>query len=59
MDKYELFYRLKNRRVLAGVFVSRAEAIAERDAVHAAQARRNLMPTMFQIRRVPAQQVAA
>ncbi|MCC8444846.1 MULTISPECIES: hypothetical protein [Xanthomonas translucens group] len=60
MDKFELFYLVKGRRVVAGLFPSRQAAQVHRDQVHAAQSRRMRMPTLFQIRRVPvAQQVAA
>ncbi|WP_155393664.1 hypothetical protein [Xanthomonas albilineans] len=58
MDKYELFYRVKGRRFLVGLFCSLEAAKAHRDQVHAAEERRMRMPTMLQIRRVPQQVVA-
>ena len=58
MHEYELFHRVKGRRYVIGVFVSREAAMARRDALQALELHRCKPITMYQISRVPAQVAA-
>ncbi|MCM5526684.1 hypothetical protein [Xanthomonas hortorum] len=58
MYEYELFHRVKGRRYVIAVFVSREAAKARRDALQALEIHRGKPVTIFQISRVPAQVAA-